>query len=244
MKTIAIIIPTYNEKNNILKLIHELTSAFADTDYKIHVLVIDDNSPDGTADIVRNISKNDFSVFLISRKEKLGLGSAYLEGYKWCIKNNFQYILQMDADLSHPPSTAPTLVLSIENGYDVAIASRYVEHGGVSSWPLHRRFMSFCANFLVKNFLRTNINDNTTGFRAFNNKTIKLLVEYDIHSKGFSYLIESMYLFHLKNLRIQEIPFIFQERNKGKTKLSYFEIIRFLLSIFRILFTGLKKHNK
>ena len=86
--------------------------------------------------------------------------------------------------------------------------------------------------------------DNTTGFRAFNNKTIKLLVEYDIHSKGFSYLIESMYLFHLKNLRIQEIPFIFQERNKGKTKLSYFEIIRFLLSIFRILFTGLKKHNK
>ena len=199
MKTIAIIIPTYNEKNNILKLIHELTSAFADTDYKIHVLVIDDNSPDGTADIVRNISKNDFSVFLISRKEKLGLGSAYLEGYKWCIKNNFQYILQMDADLSHPPSTAPTLVLSIENGYDVAIASRYVEHGGVSSWPLHRRFMSFCANFLVKNFLRTNINDNTTGFRAFNNKTIKLLVEYDIHSKGFSYLIESMYLFHLKN---------------------------------------------
>ena len=244
MKTIAIIIPTYNEKNNILKLIHELTSAFADTDYKIHVLVIDDNSPDGTADIVRNISKNDFSVFLISRKEKLGLGSAYLEGYKWCIKNNFQYILQMDADLSHPPSTAPTLVLSIENGYDVAIASRYVEHGGVSSWPLHRRFMSFCANFLVKNFLRTNINDNTTGFREFNNKTIKLLVEYDIHSKGFSYLIESMYLFHLKNLRIQEIPFIFQERNKGKTKLSYFEIIRFLLSIFRILFTGLKKHNK
>ena len=241
---VSIIIPTYNEKENIVILTNKLTEIFKNSGHDLKIIVVDDNSPDGTADIVRNISKNDFSVFLISRKEKLGLGSAYLEGYKWCIKNNFQYILQMDADLSHPPSTAPTLVLSIENGYDVAIASRYVEHGGVSSWPLHRRFMSFCANFLVKNFLRTNINDNTTGFRAFNNKTIKLLVEYDIHSKGFSYLIESMYLFHLKNLRIQEIPFIFQERNKGKTKLSYFEIIRFLLSIFRILFTGLKKHNK
>ena len=153
MKTIAIIIPTYNEKNNILKLIHELNSAFEDTGYKIHVVVIDDNSPDGTADIVRTIPQNDFSVSLISRKEKLGLGSAYLEGYKWCIDNNFQYILQMDADLSHPPSTAPTLVLSIENGYDVAIASRYVKHGGVSSWPIHRRFISFFANLLVKIFL-------------------------------------------------------------------------------------------
>jgi|TARA_B100001179_G_scaffold220948_1_gene195932 dolichol-phosphate mannosyltransferase len=241
MKTIAIIIPTYNEKNNIQKLIYELSSVFIDTDYKIHVIVIDDNSPDGTANVVRNIPQNDFSVSLITRKEKLGLGSAYLEGYKWCIDNNFQYILQMDADLSHPPSTAPTLVLSIENGYDVAIASRYVKHGGVSSWPIHRRFISFFANLLVKIFLRTNINDNTTGFRAFNHKTIKLLVEYNIQSKGFSYLIESMYLFHLKNLRIQEIPFIFQERNTGQTKLSYFEIIRFLLSIFRILFTGLKK---
>ena len=80
----------------------------------------------------------------------MGLGSAYLEGYKWCINNNFQYILQMDADLSHPPSTAPTLASSIENGYDVAIASRYVEHGGVSSWPIHRRFISFFANLLLK----------------------------------------------------------------------------------------------
>lgn len=243
MKLIAIIIPTYNEKNNILKLIHELNSAFKDTGYKIHVVVIDDNSPDGTADIVRTIPQNDFSVSLISRKEKLGLGSAYLEGYKWCIKNNFQYIIQMDADLSHPPLTAPTLALSIENNYDVAIASRYIERGGVSSWPIHRRFISFFANFLVKTFLRTNINDNTTGFRAFNNKTIKLLVEYNIQSKGFSYLIESMYLFRFKHLRIKEIPFIFQERNTGKTKLSYFEIIRFLLSIFRILFTGIKKHR-
>ena len=157
MKTIAIIIPTYNEKNNIQKLIYELSSVFIDTDYKIHVIVIDDNSPDGTANVVKNIPQNDFSVSLITRKEKMGLGSAYLEGYKWCIDNNFQYILQMDADLSHPPSTAPTLASSIENGYDVAIASRYVEHGGVSSWPIHRRFISFFAKSLepVKQCIRT-----------------------------------------------------------------------------------------
>ena len=100
---VSIIIPTYNEKENIVILTNKLTEIFKNSGHDLKIIVVDDNSPDGTADIVRNISKNDFSVFLISRKEKLGLGSAYLEGYKWCIKNNFQYILQMDADLSHPP---------------------------------------------------------------------------------------------------------------------------------------------
>ena len=150
----------------------------------------------------------------------------------------------MDSDLSHPPDITTQIVNSINSGFDVAIASRYVDKGGVSSWPIHRKIISRIANMLVRTFLGSKLQDNTTGYRGFNSSTIDLLIRYDVKSNGFSYLIESVYLFHKKKLKIQEIPFVFQERSAGKTKLSSFEILRFLLSIFHLLIYGINEKSE
>ena len=238
---VSIIIPTYNEKENIVILTNKLTEIFKNSVHDLKIIVVDDNSPDGTSSVVKKLDLFEQTIFLITRPEKLGLGSAYQAGYDWCKNNNSECIIQMDSDLSHPPEITMNLVDSIGEGYDVAIASRYVDKGGVSSWPIHRKIISFIANMLVRVFLGSKLHDNTTGYRAFNSDTIELLIKYDVKSNGFSYLIESIYLFHKKKLKIKEIPFIFQERSIGKTKLSSFEILRFLLSIFHLLIYGIKE---
>ena len=238
---VSIIIPTYNEKENIVILTNKLTEIFKNSGHGLKIIVVDDNSPDGTSSVVKKLDLFEQTIFLITRQEKLGLGSAYQAGYDWCKNNNSECIIQMDSDLSHPPEITINLVDSIGEGYDVAIASRYVDNGGVSSWPIHRKIISFIANMLVRVFLGSKLHDNTTGYRAFNSDTIELLIKYDVKSNGFSYLIESIYLFHKKKLKIKEIPFIFQERSIGKTKLSSFEILRFLLSIFHLLIYGIKE---
>ena len=238
---VSIIIPTYNEKENIVTLTNKLTEIFKNSVHDLKIIVVDDNSPDGTSSVVKKLDSFEQTIFLITRPEKLGLGSAYQAGYDWCKNNNSECIIQMDSDLSHPPEITINLVDSIGEGYDVAIASRYVDNGGVSSWPIHRKIISFIANMLVRVFLGSKLHDNTTGYRAFNSDTIELLIKYDVKSNGFSYLIESIYLFHKKKLKIKEIPFIFQERSMGKTKLSSFEILRFLLSIFHLLIYGIKE---
>ena len=238
---VSIIIPTYNEKENIVILTNKLTEIFKNYGHDLKIIVVDDNSPDGTSSVVKKLDLFEQTIFLITRQEKLGLGSAYQAGYVWCKNNNSECIIQMDSDLSHPPEITINLVDSIGEGYDVAIASRYVDKGGVSSWPIHRKIISFIANMLVRIFLGSKLHDNTTGYRAFNSDTIELLINYDVKSNGFSYLIESIYLFHKKKLKIKEIPFIFQERSIGKTKLSSFEILRFLLSIFHLLIYGIKE---
>ena len=240
---VSIIIPTYNEKENIVILTNKLIEIFKNSPHDLKIIIVDDNSPDGTSSVVRNLDLFKKSIFLITRSGKLGLGSAYQEGYRWCKTYNSDCIIQMDADLSHPPEITLNLVKSIHQGNDVAIASRYVDHGGVVSWPIHRKVISYFANLLVRVLLRSNLKDNTTGYRAFNNKAIDYLIKYDIKSNGFSYLIESVYLFRKKNLKIQEIPFIFQERSIGKTKLSSFEIFRFLISIFHILIFDIKERR-
>ena len=238
---VSIIIPTYNEKENIVVLTDQLIDIFNNSSHNLKIIVVDDNSPDGTSSIVEQLNSYGKSVFLITRESKLGLGSAYQAGYNWCIENNSDCIIQMDSDLSHPPEITTQIVDSINSGYDVAIASRYVADGGVSSWPIHRKIISYVANLLVRTFLGSELHDNTTGYRGFNSSTIDLLIRYDVKSNGFSYLIESVYLFHKQKLKIQEIPFVFQERSTGKTKLSSFEIFRFLLSIFHLLIYGIKE---
>ena len=198
---VSIIIPTYNEKENIVVLTDQLIDIFNNSSHNLKIIVVDDNSPDGTSSIVEQLNSYGKSVFLITRDSKLGLGSAYQTGYNWCIENNSDCIIQMDSDLSHPPEITTQIVDSINSGYDVAIASRYVADGGVSSWPIHRKIISYVANLLVRTFLGSELHDNTTGYRGFNPSTIDLLIRYDVKSNGFSYLIESVYLFHKKKLK-------------------------------------------
>ena len=171
--------------------------------------------------------------------------SAYLVGYEWMLDHSIDFVIQMDADNSHPPNIAPELGKLIYDNNDVVIASRYVGSGGVKSWPLRRRIISQVANYLVRLFLATGIKDNTSGYRAFNKTAMNMLLKAQITSKGFSYLPESAFFFRKNHFRIIEFPFIFEDRALGETKLSYFEILGFLKSIIRLCFGNLKgTYNK
>ena len=245
MKKIGIIIPTYNEKKNVNILISNLVKFLKNSNFEPTILVIDDNSPDNTSEEIKKMNGFNETIFLIVREAKLGLGSAYLVGYEWMLDHSIDFVIQMDADNSHPPNIAPELGKLIYDNNDVVIASRYVGNGGVKSWPLRRIIISQVANYLVRFFLATGIKDNTSGYRAFNKTAMNMLLKTQITSKGFSYLPESAFFFKKNNFRIIEFPFIFEDRALGETKLSYFEILGFLKSIIRLCFGNLKgTYNK
>lgn len=235
---IAVIIPTYNEKDNIGRIISQMLSVLQSLGKSPQIVVVDDNSPDGTASLVQSLQSMQENIILLKRPRKLGLGSAYREGYKWALNERVSCIIQMDADLSHPVGTAPSLLAAIEEGYDVAIASRYIHSGGVKSWTWKRRVMSKAANYLVRVFLRTGLRDNTSGYRAMTLASVKELMQYEIRSSGFSYLVEAAVVLSRMKLKIKEIPFTYEGRETGDTKLSFVEIISFLTAVGRLLILG------
>lgn len=232
---IAVIIPTYNEKENIIKLISEMLRVFQPSGKSPQIIVVDDNSPDGTAALIRSTKSLKGKVTLVKRPGKLGLGSAYVAGYKTALQTQVGYVIQMDADLSHPPETALDLLQAIEDGYDLAIASRYTHGGGVRSWTWKRLVMSRLANFFVMAFLRTGLNDNTSGYRAMSAALVKKLVRHDIKSSGFAYLVEMSVVISRLKLKIREVPFTYEGRENGATKLSFGEVMRFFATIGRLL---------
>ena len=185
-----VVIPTYNELNNITKLIPEIRRILTDSGRGYHILIVDDNSPDGTAKVVEEIQRIDKQVHLLKRPGKMGLGSAYVEGFTWALSNlRFDALVQMDADFSHPPQDIVRLVAAVEEGSDVALASRYVEGGGSSRWPWHRRLISKGANFLAHLLLGISVRDMTTGFRAMNRRAVEGLMSYSLNSRGYSYQV-------------------------------------------------------
>jgi len=237
-----------------------------------NVVIVDDSSPDGTTDAVRVLKDFEKKVFLVVRPCKMGLGSAYAEGYKYSLQNlSPNCIIQMDADLSHPPKLVTKLAKAVEEGFDVSIGSRYVEGGGTKSWSFIRRLVSKGANVMVRILLGTRLQDNTSGYRAmkpdvvkaileyemrskgygYNAETIylfaklklrvKAILEYEMRSKGYGYNAETIYLFAKLKLRVKEIPFIYETRQKGKTKLSFIEIVKFFFATLRLWLFGLKR---
>lgn len=238
---IAVIIPTYNEKDNIGRIISEMLSVLRSLGKSPEIVVVDDNSPDGTASLVQSLQSKEENIILLKRPGKLGLGSAYVEGYKRALNERVNCIIQMDADLSHPTNTAPDLLAAIEEGYDLAIASRYIHGGGIKSWTWERRIMSKAANYLVRVLLRTGLRDNTSGYRAMRAASVKELMQYEIKSSGFSYLVEAAVVLSRMKLKIKEIPFTYEGREIGETKLSFIEIIRFLATVGRLLVFGTRK---
>ena len=241
VKKVVVILPTYNERENISKIVPQIFEGLSSDRVSVKIVVIDDNSPDGTADTVKAMDGFGIHVFLVNRSGKLGIGSAYAAGYRWALEDSADCIVQMDADFSHRPSVAIDLVTMINDGYDVAVASRYVKGGAIESWPMRRRIMSSSANYLVRFFLRTGVRDNTTGYRAIKTSVIRDLLEYNIKSKGFSYLIETMFIFKQLGLGVAEVPLIFRNREYGETKLEFIEILKFLGTIGRLLLIGLQR---
>ena len=212
-----IIIPTYNEKENIEKIIRAVFSL----EGEYHILVIEDGSPDGTAAIVKRLQEEfPERLFMIERTGKLGLGTAYLTGFKWSVEHKYDYIFEMDADFSHNPLDVPKLYNACKEGADLAIGSRYCKGISVINWPIGRVIMSYYASVYVRTVLGMEVYDCTAGFKCYKRKVLETLDLDNIRMKGYGFQIEMKYSTYKLGFKIQEVPIIFVDRTEGTSKMS------------------------
>lgn len=218
MTKTVIIIPTYNEKENIEKMIRKVFSL----PDNFNILIIDDGSPDGTADIVKRL-QGEFAdkLYMIERKGKLGLGTAYITGFNWALENGYDYIFEMDADFSHNPDDLPKLYRACaEEGADLAIGSRYCKGISVVNWPIGRVIMSYYASTYVRTVLGMKIYDCTAGFKCYSKELLGSIDLDKIKMKGYGFQIEMKYNAYKLGYKIQEVPIIFIDRTEGTSKMS------------------------
>ncbi|MFT5581790.1 MAG: dolichol-phosphate mannosyltransferase [Psychromonas sp.] len=218
MNNTLVIIPTYNEMENVSMMIERVMQ------YQegYHLLIVDDNSPDGTSDLVVKLqSKFPDRLQLLKREGKLGLGTAYIAGFKWSIANNYQYSIEMDCDFSHNPDDLSRLVNTCENeNVDLAIGSRYCRGGKVKDWPMGRMLMSYFASVYVRMILWIGVKDTTAGFKCYDNKVFEKIDLNNIPFKGYAFQIFMKYVVIRKGFKVKEIPILFKDRELGKSKMS------------------------
>ena len=212
-----VIIPTYNEKENIEKIIR---AVFA-LEGQFNILVIEDGSPDGTAAIVRKLQEEfPDRLFMIERQGKLGLGTAYITGFKWSVENGYDYIFEMDADFSHNPKDLPRLYEACRNGADLAIGSRYCNGISVINWPIGRVIMSYYASVYVRTVLGMKVYDTTAGFKCYRRRILETIDLDKVRMKGYGFQIEMKYSTYKLGFKIEEVPIIFVDRKEGTSKMS------------------------
>ena len=228
MKTL-IITPTYNERKNIEIFINQVF----DINPEFHLLVIDDNSPDKTAEIVVKMQLSNPNISLINRPKKIGLGTAYLEGFEWAIKRGYDFIVQMDADLSHDPRDIPRLIKSLDN-HDLVIGSRYVKGVSVVNWPIRRLLLSYGANLYSRVITGMPINDSTGGFKAWRIDLLKKINFHKVKSQGYSFQIEMNFRAWILNARINENSIIFVDRTIGESKMSKIIMYEAIWMVWRL----------
>ncbi len=212
-----VIIPTYNEIENIDKMIRTVFSL----PRAFEILIVDDGSPDGTAAHVK-LLQNEFSgkLHIEERKGKLGLGTAYIHGFKWALKNNYDFIFEMDCDFSHNPNDLVRLLEACENGADVAVGSRYCKNGKVSNWPLGRILMSYFASVYVRMVLWLPVKDTTAGFKCYRKKVLETIPLDEVRFMGYAFQIEMKYRAYKLKFKIVEVPILFTDRVLGVSKMS------------------------
>ena len=229
MKTL-VISPTYNEKNNITDLINKISNI----SYPLDLLIIDDNSPDGTADLVKVLMKSNKIIHLVERESKLGLGTAYCAGFQWALDRDYDLIIQMDADLSHNPDDIPRLLNESESA-DLIIGSRYIEGVNVINWPIRRLLMSYFANWYARFIIGLPINDLTGVFKCFRKKVLESIDLTKIKSEGYSFQIEMNFLAWMKGYKIKEIPIVFTDRTVGESKMNKGIVIEAIWMVPKLL---------
>jgi dolichol-phosphate mannosyltransferase len=212
---VLVIIPTYNEIENISQII----GAVLEQNENIEVLIVDDTSPDGTAVVVKELQKLEKRVHLIIRKEKKGLGRAYISGFTYALEQGYDYIFEMDADFSHDPADLNKLLEAAQNN-DLVIGSRYIKGINVVNWPLSRLILSWGASLYVQTITRMNIKDPTGGFKCFHRRVLEAIHFGDILSDGYSFQVEMNYRTWCKKFKIKEIPIVFTDRREGQSKMS------------------------
>lgn len=232
-----VIIPTYNEKENVRAIVDAVMAL----DEGFDVLIIDDNSPDGTAAIVRSMMESNRSLHLIERPGKLGLGTAYITGFKWALGRGYEYVCEMDADFSHKPADLPRLREACREGADVAIGSRYVTGVNVVNWPMGRVLMSYYASHYVRVVTGMPIHDATAGFVCYRRRVLEALPLDNIRFKGYAFQIEMKFLAYKYGFRVVEVPIVFVNRVLGTSKMSSGIFQEGLFGVLRLKMSSLFK---
>ena len=238
----VVIIPTYNEKENIEAIIRAVMAL----EDKFDILVIEDGSPDGTADIVKRLMAGDFKgrLHIIERTGKLGLGTAYITGFKWAIEQKYDFIFEMDADFSHDPKDVPRLLKEVrDNGYDVAIGSRYITGVNVVNWPMGRVLMSYYASKYVQCVTGIPVHDTTAGFKCYRRKVLETIDLDAIRFKGYAFQIEMKFTAYKLGFKIKEVPVIFVNRELGTSKMSGGIFGEAFFGVMKLPFRKIKPRN-
>jgi dolichol-phosphate mannosyltransferase len=232
VNTKLVIIPTYKEEENIEKMVHTVFSIYPDYD----ILIVDDNSPDNTATLAKQMQK-EFSgrLHLIEREGKLGLGTAYITGFKFALERGYEYVFEMDCDFSHDPKDLKKLHDACSaDGCDVAVGSRYVSDGGFNNWPLFRVFLSKFASYYVEWILGTGVKDSTAGFVCYKAEVLRNIDLNNIQFIGYAFQIEMKYKAKLRGFSIKEVPIIFTDRVLGESKMSKNIIREAVVGVWRL----------
>jgi dolichol-phosphate mannosyltransferase len=229
---VLVVLPTYNEADNVLSLSTQVLAQ----DARIEVLVVDDNSPDGTGDLVEEAGKDEPRLRLLRRPGKMGLGTAYLAGFRYGLDSGFNRIFTMDCDFSHNPKYLGEMLKAMDH-YDMVIGSRYVPGGGIENWPWHRRLLSKFANFYARTLLRLSVNDCTAGYRGYSREVLETVDPFQIRSSGYSFLEEMAWRVTRCGFSIGEIPIVFEQRKAGASKIESTEIY---LAAWYVLATALR----
>ena len=217
MSNNLVIIPTYNEKENVEKMIRKVFSL----PREFHLLIVDDGSPDGTATIIKQLQAEfQGKLHIEERKGKLGLGTAYIHGFKWALTKGYEYIFEMDCHFSHNPDDLLRLLDACEKGADVAVGSRYCKGGGVHNWPLGRILMSYFASVYVRLVLWIPVKDTTAGFKCYKRKVLETIALDKIRFMGYAFQIEMKYNAYKKGFKIVEVPILFTDRVEGYSKMN------------------------
>jgi dolichol-phosphate mannosyltransferase len=231
---ILIIIPTYNEKDNIGLLV----SAIDKTVPGVHILVVDDGSPDGTSAFVKEMGKHRNNLFVLDRLNKEGLGKAYVAGFHWALARDYEYIFEMDADFSHDPKYLPDFLATIERN-DLVIGSRYISGVNVINWPMKRLLLSYCASIVARIITGLPLRDCTAGFKCFRRTVLEKISLDTIDSSGYAFQIEMNFFAWKNRFRIAEIPIVFTDRQRGTSKMSTKIIREAMILLWKLRFASI-----
>lgn len=242
MSSYLVVIPTYNEKENIVQMVRKVFSL----EKPLHLLIVDDSSPDGTGDMVRELMKEfEGRLFLEERKGKLGLGTAYVHGFNWGLDHGYDYIFEMDCDFSHNPDDLIRLLAACEDeGFDLAIGSRYCKGGGVENWPRNRVLMSKYASVYVRAVLWMPIGDTTAGFKCYRRRVLEKILEEPPRFIGYAFQIEMKYRAWKSGFKIKEVPIIFTDRTRGESKMSSSIFSEAIFGVLKMRWSSLFKKWK
>ncbi len=228
--------PTYNEADNILRIIPEVLKN-STPENEFNILVVDDNSPDGTAGMVEGL-KNE-RIHLLKREKKSGLGTAYVAGFHYAIKNNYDYVFEMDADFSHDPKYLKGFIETIEQGYDLVIGSRYINGISVLNWPIRRLILSYLASVYTRMVTGLKVMDTTAGFMCYRVSALKQINLDEVKSNGYSFQIEMKFKFYKKGFKIKEVPILFIDRLEGESKMSRKVVYEAYFMVWKLKFKSL-----